>query len=277
MQIPRRLSTALKLLKEGRLDLIQRYLAHQLHQEWFSYGLRRDLSVPLSVPKARIPIAVRRLCEGDIPLLLPEETHQLEEHERIQYFFKGRFPILANDEVLLENAYTPLDYRNKGIMPAAMALVAEKALENGARVCLRWQPWMAPNHAFDYATLSALNSCGFTALTDGISLFPCKRNGIICVPQQLWKPLWVPTGVITICLHTNEISTQEIRAIRRFLRRPITFTNFSHEVSNFRDPGLAETLADRNFNVMRDSSSGRYCLMLAKKLRIAALKSANRS
>jgi len=55
------------------------------------------------------------------------------QNDKIQRFFNGRFPILHSDEALLENAYTPLEYRGKGIMPAAMAMIAEHALEMGCR------------------------------------------------------------------------------------------------------------------------------------------------
>lgn len=56
-------------------------------------------------------------------------------HNRvIQDTFPPRwFPELAPDEALLENAYTPAAYRGQGIMSCAMALIAERAVEIGAR------------------------------------------------------------------------------------------------------------------------------------------------
>ncbi len=56
-------------------------------------------------------------------------------HNRmIQDTFPRRwFPELAPDEALLENAYTPAAYRGQGIMSCAMALIAERAVEIGAR------------------------------------------------------------------------------------------------------------------------------------------------
>jgi hypothetical protein len=45
----------------------------------------------------------------------------------------GGFPPLAPDEALLENAFTPMGHRGLGIMPAAMALIAERATDIGAR------------------------------------------------------------------------------------------------------------------------------------------------
>ena len=45
----------------------------------------------------------------------------------------GGFPELAQNEALLENAYTPAKYRGLGIMSAAMAQIAERATDFGAR------------------------------------------------------------------------------------------------------------------------------------------------
>jgi RimJ/RimL family protein N-acetyltransferase len=48
----------------------------------------------------------------------------------------GGFPQLRKDEALLENAYTPANYRGLGIMSAAMTLIAERAVDFGARYVL---------------------------------------------------------------------------------------------------------------------------------------------
>lgn len=51
-----------------------------------------------------------------------------DQNAKIQAFFpKTWFPVLARNEALLENAYTPPAYRGNGIMPAAMAQIAERA------------------------------------------------------------------------------------------------------------------------------------------------------
>jgi len=54
-------------------------------------------------------------------------------NDRIQSYFNGIFPVLAPDEALLENAFTLEAFRGKGIMPAAMARIAEKGSQIGAR------------------------------------------------------------------------------------------------------------------------------------------------
>ncbi len=110
--------------------------------------------------------------------------------------------------------------------------------------------WMAPNHSLDRTTLRALADSGFEALTDGISLFPFKEEGIVCIPQQLWKPTWMPFGIITICLHSDETTIGEIARIRQFLNLRPLLTSFSVEVARYRERSVAEELADRSFRAM---------------------------
>lgn len=56
-----------------------------------------------------------------------------DQNERIKKFFRDRFPTLRADEALLENAYTPPEYRGKGVMSTAMSLIAERARNYGCR------------------------------------------------------------------------------------------------------------------------------------------------
>lgn len=173
--LPYRINRMCILLREGRYQELGNRLKGHLIEEWVSYGLRRDLSIPYPIPKARIPIAIRELRESDVPHLFPVDTSALpheeqleiaarrahlfqsiptcyvaidlrnqtpcfaqwmmgpEHNEAIARFFRGRFPQLRSDEALLENAYTPIVYRGKGIMPAAMAMIAERAIGMGRR------------------------------------------------------------------------------------------------------------------------------------------------
>lgn len=56
-----------------------------------------------------------------------------EQNEKVQTYFKGIFPWLEAREALLEGAFTPEAFRGKRIMPCAMAQIAERAVEIGAR------------------------------------------------------------------------------------------------------------------------------------------------
>ena len=55
------------------------------------------------------------------------------ENDRVRALFGDRFPVLSSDEMLLEGAFTLEDWRGKGIMAAAMAQIAAKATDHGAR------------------------------------------------------------------------------------------------------------------------------------------------
>ena len=149
----------------GRLRLGLRF-------ESTRFGLRRDLTIPFPAPDAKIPISVRPLAETDLPTLLAVNA-DISEADRfeiawrqafaakrlaggyvavderdgrpcyVQWLFGAAdndfvqslrgFPELAPDEALLENAYTPASHRGLGVMPAAMARIAEKAATIGAR------------------------------------------------------------------------------------------------------------------------------------------------
>lgn len=91
--------------------------------------------------------------------------------------------------------------------------------------------WMAPNHSLDATTLEALRLTGFEAATDGIALYPFTDNTITFVPQQTWRPRWTPGGIQTICLHSDNITIEDIRRIRHFLRGPHHITRFSSVTS----------------------------------------------
>ena len=98
--------------------------------------------------------------------------------------------------------------------------------------------FFAPNHSFDNTTLRALRAAGFTAISDGIALYPFKSFGLTFIPQQLWTPRRMITGVFTICLHTNEIRPNDLKTIRQFLRMPISYSSFQAEVETFRSSPL---------------------------------------
>jgi RimJ/RimL family protein N-acetyltransferase len=87
------------------------------------------------------------------------------DNDRIQEYFRGTFPVLASDEALLEGAFTPESYRGRGIMPQAMALIAERAKNLRARYVIT-----------------------FVAEENIPSLKGCKRAGF--VPYMIRKTNW---------------------------------------------------------------------------------------
>jgi GNAT superfamily N-acetyltransferase len=148
-------------------------IRYRLYSDSTSLGLRRDLTLPFSKPAAKIPITVRALAStDDLSALDPQPGLPADEalarlgqrrllgsglpvcyvaiapdsrpcymqwaipsaeNHRMRAFFGNLFPVLGPDEALLEGAYTPPAYRGQGIMSAAMAQVAERAADFGAR------------------------------------------------------------------------------------------------------------------------------------------------
>lgn len=86
--------------------------------------------------------------------------------------------------------------------------------------------FMAPAHSLDRITCKALRELSFTHITDGIAPYPFQQDGLTWIPQQLWKPLNMPFGLWTICIHPSTMTEQEIQDLLQFLQ-----TN-SHKFQN---------------------------------------------
>lgn len=145
----------------------------RLYSRRDAVGLRRDLSLPFAVPPAKIPLIVRplrsdddlsfiaavlgldaqaalgrldqrRLLTADIPTCWiavdPNGTAcymqwliAARDNALVRARWGGLFPELQPDEALLEAAYTAQSHRGQGIMSHAMARIAERARDFGAR------------------------------------------------------------------------------------------------------------------------------------------------
>lgn len=187
-----RIDEALYLIREKQIAAVLKRIANRVYQEWISYGLRRDLTIPVEKPRAMIPLMVRELRRSDIPVFFPDDLSNLprnewamdnyrkahlaaeipecyvavdlrnnapcfiqwlmgaSQNEKIQAHFRERFPLLRDDEALLENGYTIRQYRGLGIMSAAVAQIAEYAAAHGARYVLTF---------VDHANLYSLKGC----------------------------------------------------------------------------------------------------------------------
>ena len=64
--------------------------------------------------------------------------------------------------------------------------------------------WVAPAHSFDEITLELLREIGVTNIRDGYFKNPViDKQGMVWVPQQLWRFRNMPDGIWTICNHHN--------------------------------------------------------------------------
>ena len=154
------------LLKVGNFHVFKKEFRKRVSSETLSLGLKRNLKTPFQNPDAKIPISVRKLQPVDIESLFKDRefidsnyrlvNNQLslvdanlptcyvaidkngsagymqwligpQYNSKIQSIFNGIFPVLNDDEALLEAAFMSPAFRGLGIMPAAMSRIAEKA------------------------------------------------------------------------------------------------------------------------------------------------------
>lgn len=77
--------------------------------------------------------------------------------------------------------------------------------------------FVAPRHSFDENTVKALKQNNFNFISDGIALWPFKKWGLIWLPQILWRPRKWMTGLMTVALHTNTMSADDIKNLAEFI------------------------------------------------------------
>jgi hypothetical protein len=86
----------------------------------------------ISFLRDNIPTCYVAVTEDDTPCYM-QWLMSSEYNDSIQIRFNRVFPLLAPDEALLEDAFTPVAYRGMGIMSHAMALIANQAQAFQAR------------------------------------------------------------------------------------------------------------------------------------------------
>jgi GNAT superfamily N-acetyltransferase len=161
------------LLLGGNAAKVWWALSYRVYSNSSSTGLRRDLAVAFTPPAAKIPLTVRPLSASDdlsfleqTPGISSDEAFwrltqrrllrsglqtcyvavvpdgkpcymqwvvPASEDQRLKEIAGNLYPLLQSAEALLEGAFTPEAHRGLGIMGAAMALVAERAADHGAR------------------------------------------------------------------------------------------------------------------------------------------------
>lgn len=107
VRLPNSVELAGQLLAEGRFAEFGEKLRGLVVESSRSFGLRRDLRVPLTPPKAKIPIAVRPYQESDRPSLLPEPGDIADRKERVELATRR-----GHADANIPQCYVAVDQRN---------------------------------------------------------------------------------------------------------------------------------------------------------------------
>jgi predicted deacetylase len=96
--------------------------------------------------------------------------------------------------------------------------------------------WVAPGHSFDRVTVSAVRDIGIRIISDGLSgRAHSDRDGVVWVPQQLWRLRWMPSGLWTVCCHHNAWDSSRLRG---FLQRLDSYRNRIGDVATVVERGM---------------------------------------
>ncbi len=114
-----------------------------------------------------------------------------------------------------------LKIHNSGEFGSLDLNVQEKMIRDGKDIIVskleKSEIFIAPRHSFDHNTVKALERNNFKFISDGIGLYPFKKWGLVWLPQILWRPRSWLFGLITVALHPNTMTHDELINLRKFI------------------------------------------------------------
>ncbi len=118
----------------------------------------------------------------------------------------------------------------------------QKAVEVFGRERVRPDLWIAPAHSFDAHTVEALNGMGIRSINDGFHLFPyLDPQGMLWVPQQIWRFRRMPVGIWTISIHLDDEPYGDVGLFRRKIKR------YKHTITSFAEISQAYAHRRRSY------------------------------
>ena len=117
----------------------------------------------------KVPTCYVAVTEDDSPTYM-QWLMAASENDRIQAYFRGGFPVLKEDEGLLEFAFSLEKYRGMRIMPHAMAEIAKKGRDFGARYIITFVP------EENIPSLKGCKRAGFFPYMERVAKWRCFRR-----------------------------------------------------------------------------------------------------
>src|SRR5712664_3650155 len=148
-----------------------------------------------------------------------------------------------------------------GLSYAEQESKIRQALDIFQRECVVPDLWVAPGHSFDRTTIRVLFELGIRRLSDGFSLYPhLDCDGMMWVPQQLWRLRKMPFGLWTVCLHLNPWTGEDVARFRFEVQKFVAgLTDCSSVVATYPDR-RSNALDPIFFRVYQASVKGRKWL-----------------
>jgi predicted deacetylase len=135
-------------------------------------------------------------------------------------------------------------------------------LEIFAREGVHADVWVAPAHSFDENTVKALVSLGLRTISDGMSIYPYRDSqGVLWIPQQLWRFRAAPFGVWTVCIHPKDEMWSNAEYFRKCIRK--------HRKSITDLPAVIEAHSERDHSLVDSGFAQLWSLAIRVKAGLA--------
>ncbi|MBO6881611.1 hypothetical protein [Winogradskyella sp.] len=149
------------LIKKGEINFMIKGISKRVFSKTEAFGLKRDLNIPFEAPNAQIDINIRfykaddskyfvkdlqndGLIGKNIPNCYVATTTDdkpcfrqwligAEHKDAVKEFWGPSFPVLKENEMLLEGGFTIPSMRRNGIMPAAITRILDMEKKAGRR------------------------------------------------------------------------------------------------------------------------------------------------
>ena len=154
-------------IKEGEIKSVFKVILNRINSKQLAFGFKRDLNEESKAPRTFVKTTIRPFKNDDVEHFNMDTTNislinqiptcyvattkedipcirlwliDSSQNKKIKDFWGDTYPQLAEDEVLLESAFTIPKFRGLGLHSAVMYQVAEKAKDSGANFAIAFTP-----------------------------------------------------------------------------------------------------------------------------------------
>ena len=158
-KIRKKVVYAFNLIRKGEFANIWKAFVRRIKSEEVAYGFKRDLSLEYAKPRSLVKITTRVYEPEDGKFFTERQNDgrindfdtcyvgitkdgtpcchlwliDASQNGKLKRAWGNNFPVISNDELLVENVYTVPKYRGMGIFPTVLDDIVGKSRELGAK------------------------------------------------------------------------------------------------------------------------------------------------